>query len=301
MVTWKNVTLLIFFELVVFSAVIIYAQQQTIAKQRETIVTASAKNQTLAGDFKKYKKENQRQIVVSSNDARSKNVKIGSIIHSFANNIDGDISIFYKNLGTQESVIVDGARTYYMASLYKVIITLYVLDMEKRDEISFEDTIGDPPITIGEALEKVIAESNNEYAQAIAEKYGWKEIATYIKNQYTITFSFSEKLLANVENIGQLFVTITESQKLNRQDSENYLLSLLSKQQQLSKLPKYLPKSIYSHNKTGEFEQYSHDAGIFYTPKANYVLVFMSKTENPYNTNEQMALMSKEIYGVLNE
>ncbi len=300
MVTWKNITLLILFEIVLLCIIIIYSQYRILQKHKENIRVLTIENQKLSNAFKHFKDENHRQIIVSSNDVQSKNGKIGEIINTYANAVDGDISIYYKNLTTSESVIVDGAQIYYMASLYKVIVTLYVLDMEKEGTLSLDETVGEPPITIGEALEKIIEESNNEYAQVIAEKYGWKTIAIHIKNHYAIDFSFSEKLEANVTNIGALFVTIAQSERIAEKNADNYLLHLLSKQQHTSKLPKYLPKSIYSHNKTGEFEEDSHDAGIFYTPKANYVLVFMSKTAIPWETDEQMSLMSKEIYETLN-
>ncbi|MBI2034508.1 MAG: serine hydrolase [Candidatus Levybacteria bacterium] len=279
--------------------IILYSQYKTIQKHRGNVRSLTTENQKLSNMLKSLR-EKSRQISVSSNDAQSKNVKIGEIINTYAKTINGDISIYYKNLTTSESVVVDGERDYYMASLYKVIVTLYVLDMEKGGKLSLDEKVGEPPITIGEALEKIIEESNNEYAQALAEKYGWKTIATHIKNSYAINFSFSEKLEANVVNIGKLFVTIAQSERITERNADNYLLHLLGKQQLTAKLPKYLPKSIYSHNKTGEFENYSHDAGIFFTPKANYVLAFMSKTEVPWENNEQMALMSKDIYETLN-
>ena len=75
----------------------------------------------------------------------------------------------------------------------------------------------------------------------------------------------------------------------------------MNNQTHLNKLPKYLPKNIITHNKTGEFEDYSHDVGIFYTPKANYVLIFMSKTPSPGTTDEEMAQMSKDIFNALND
>lgn len=301
MITRKNIIIVILFELIILCTIILYSQYKTIQKHKESLHTLTTENQKLSNTLKRLREENRRQISVTSKDAQSKNVKIGEIINTYANAIDGDVSINYRNLTTSESVIVDGDRNYYMASLYKVIVTLYILDMEKSGKLSLDETVGEPPITIGEALEKIIEESNNEYAQALAEKYGWKTIATYIKNRYAIDFSFSEKLEANVTNIGSLFVTIAQSERIAERDADNYLLHLLSKQQLTAKLPKYLPKSIYSHNKTGEFENYSHDAGIFFTPKANYVLVFMSKTSgDPANTNEQMALMSKEVYETLN-
>src|SRR3989344_1649233 len=178
-----------------------------------------------------------------------------------------------------------------MASLYKIILTLFVVGEAEEKKISLDSSVGTGSATISEALEKIITESNNEYAQILAEKYGWKTIETKMKEKLGIEFSFSDSLESSVKTIGLLFEDIALSLKVTG-DESSYLLNLLKDQKKTGKLPKYLPSTVYSHNKTGEFEEYSHDAGIFYTPKANYILVFMSKTQDPKSTNEQMALMS---------
>lgn len=247
----------------------------------------------------KEKTQNLRQITILNNNPQSRNAKIANTINNFSEKVDGNLSIYFKNLTTGESVIIDGDRKYYMASLYKIILTLYIIDQIKQGKVKLTDEIGDPSISIEEALNKIVTESNNEYAQSLGEKFGWEKIEKAMKQKLGIDFSFDTTLQANVKNIGALFEDIALSLKISDNESK-YLLKLLGDQQKISKLPKYLPKNIYSHNKTGEFEDYSHDAGIFYTPKANYILIFMSKTNDPADTDEQMAQMSKKIYEELN-
>jgi beta-lactamase class A len=265
------------------------------------IKTITLEKDSLSQAYSAYKEKvgNLRKLSVVSASIESNNNQIAEIINKASEKVTGNISIYYKNLGTNETVIVDGEREYYMASLYKVIVTLYILESEKAGKLSFTDTIGSPPITIEQALNKIITESNNEYAIALAEKYKWKRIEEFINNHYSMNMRFEKDLRATVEDMGLIFNSIAESIKLSDTES-TYILDLLNRQTRLSKLPKYLPKHIYSHNKTGELDDYSHDAGIFYTPKANYILVFMSKTPSPGVTNEQMAVMSKEIYEELN-
>jgi len=186
-----------------------------------------------------------------------------------------------------------------MASLYKVILTIYILDQIKQGNITMETQVGSPPIPLADALTKIITESNNEYAVSLAQKFGWSNINAAMESKLGIDFNFGSKLETNVKNIGALFEDIALSLRLSDTDS-SYLLQLLGDQKRLSKLPKYLPKNILSHNKTGELDGYSHDAAIFYTPKENYILVFMSNTKNPGQTNETMAQMSKRLYQAIN-
>lgn len=256
-------------------------------------------NNTVVHGQSETSKKN-RQLVILANSKDSKNIQIASIINEYAKKIEGDISIYFKNLATEESVVIDGDKKYYMASLYKVILTLFLLDEVEKGNTTLGTQVGTSSATLKFALEKIITESNNEYAETLAAEYGWKTIEKKMKEKLGIEFDFSEKLEVSLENIGILFENIALAK--NVKDSErNYMLRLLKDQKLKNKLPKYLPTSVRSHNKTGELEGYSHDAGIFYTPKANYVLAFMSKTDDPKLTNEQMALMSKEIYESLNE
>lgn len=275
-----------------------FEQNKELKQNKEKATAYFQAGEKLKEENEKIKK-NLRQITVLGASTDSKNVKVGNIIYSHANNTTGDLSVYYKNLTTDEAVIVDGERKYYMASLYKVILTLYILDEIEKGSIDLSDKIGTGSATIEKAMEKIITESNNEYAQALGEDFGWKEIEKYMKQKLGIDFTFTNKLEITIKNLGILFEDIARALKVT-DDESNYLLQLLKDQKKTSKLPKYLPKNIYSHNKTGEFEEFSHDAGIFYTPRGNYILIFMSKTKNPAATNEKMAIMSKEIFELLN-
>lgn len=278
---------------------LIYSQYQTLD---EYMVTNSThQNLSAAQDEEEKKVLGEKSSVLLNIDSpNSKTNKVAEIITEYTQPIDGDVSVYYKNLANDETVLVNGEEEYYMASLYKLIVTLFVLNFEKEGKLHFTDQIGEPPIAIEKALTKIITESNNEYAQAIAKKYTWESIERTMGKRLKIPFKLDSSLETNALSIGTLLSDVSQSIQINDVES-GYLLALMSKQQRTSKLPKYLPKNIYSHNKTGEFEQYSHDGAIFYTPKANYILVFMSKSANPSTTDEQMARMSEAIYNMLNE
>lgn len=288
--------------IVILFSYLIYDRTEKLKQYQKAILGTQddyAKLQKQYGSYKEQTK-NLRQLVVSANNEDSKNIKIADIIYDYANRIDGDLSVYYKNLTTNESIVVDGNRKYYMASLYKVILTIFILDEIKNGKVTLDTKIGTSSASLETGLNKIITESNNEYAETLAHKYGWREIENAMRSKLGIDFTFNEDLEVNIKNIGLLFEDIALSLKVTDSQS-SYLLNLLKNQKKVSKLPKYLPSNIYSHNKTGEFENYSHDAGIFYTPKANYILIFMSQTKNPLLTNEKMSLMSKDIYKLLNE
>lgn len=278
---------------------LIYSQYSTLGQYKTDLTTLQDQGVLVTRDTKKMLGKSS-DVVVIAGSVTSQTNKVADIITSFTDEVSGDVSVYYKNLASDETVIVNGEEEYYMASLYKLIVTLFVLQYEKEGKLYFTDSIGNPPLTIEQALTRIITESNNEYAQAIAQKYTWEMIESTMRKRLSIPFKFDSSLETNAISIGTLLVDISQSIAINETES-SYVLALMNKQQRTGKLPKYLPNTIYSHNKTGEFEQFSHDAGIFYTPKANYVLVFMSKTGSPGTTDEQMARMSETIYKELND
>lgn len=280
---------------------LIYLQNKNISLYAKQVLGAKQSYTKLESDYTKLKQQTERRkeeaIAIGSADTKSQAIK--GIIDKYSDFVDGDISVYYKNLATESSVSVNPDKKYYMASLYKVILVLYLLDEIDNGRASFNDRIGTSSATLDFAIDKIITESNNEFAQTLATQYGWKQIEQTMKKKLGIDFSFDSDLQISVRNVEKIFEEIAYSLNISDDDSQ-YLLLLMNNQKKTNKLPKYLPKNIYAHNKTGEFEDYSHDAGIFYTPKANYILIFMSKSKNPGATDELMAKMSKEIYDTLN-
>ena len=280
---------------------VIYEQISRILWYKNAVLGMYSNYQTLQKQYDDYKQQtkNQKLVTILAQNPDSNVNQIADIVANYAQKIEGAISIYYKNFTTNESIIVDRDQKYYMASLYKIILALYLLDKVNTRALELEEKVGTTSATLELALEKIISVSNNEYAITLADQYGWINIENAMKRKLGIEFSFSKDLAISIKDVGALFEDIALSINISKSDSE-YILGLLGNQELRLKLPKYLPSNIYSHNKTGEWEDYSHDAGIFYTPKANYILVFMSKTQNPLQTNEQMALMSKDIYESLN-
>ena len=297
---WKGLGISLICIAILTVSYLIYEQIGGLLQYKKSVLGLASNYIGLQQQYEDYKTQtkNLRQLNILA-EKDSKTNQIANIINSYAAKVEGDLSIYYKNLANNESIILDGDRKYYMASLYKVFLTIFILDEIKKGKITWDTKIGTTSATLETGLNKIIIESNNEYAQMLAEGYGWKIIEGEMKKKLGIDFNFNENLEINVKNVGLLFENIALSLKVTG-DQSSYLLNLLKNQKNILKLPKYLPANIYAHNKTGEFEDYSHDAGIFYTPKANYILVFMSKTKLPGETNEQMALMSKAIYESLN-
>ena len=77
------------------------------------------------------------------------------------------------------------------------------------------------------------------------------------------------------------------------------MLELLLAQQFNDRIPKYLPSVTRVGHKTGEIENFRHDAGIVIGQRGQYIFVFLSQTQNPTEAAETIATLSYEIYNAL--
>ena len=71
---------------------------------------------------------------------------------------------------------------------------------------------------------------------------------------------------------------------------------MLKDQRLNRKLPADLPSNTVIAHKTGELGMFSHDAGIIYTPKGDYIIVVLSKSDTPAAAEKRIADISKAVY-----
>ena len=78
------------------------------------------------------------------------------------------------------------------------------------------------------------------------------------------------------------------------------LLDLLNRQKLNNKLPRHLPSGTVIAHKTGELGRVSHDAGIVYTDKGEYIIVVLTESSAPLGAEERIADISKNVYTYFN-
>jgi beta-lactamase class A len=228
---------------------------------------------------------------------------------------EGIYAVVFKNLRTNETYHLNDQRKFETGSLYKLWILGEVFDQTEKGLIGRNETLSDSinslnarygstettegmaTFALQDAIKEMIILSNNYAAFLLTDritmasasgflaKYNFKDSRVGGENLPTTTAldiaSFFEKLYK-----GQL-VNFTASAEM---------LNILKKQQLNQKMPKYLPPETKIAHKTGEVGDFSHDAGIIFTDKGDYILVILSETELPGYANEQIAKLSKVVY-----
>ncbi|MBS5884705.1 MAG: serine hydrolase [Clostridium sp.] len=255
--------------------------------------------------------------------------KIDEILGIYKDNI----SIYYKNLNTNEEYTLNPDKYYVAASTTKVPLCMMILDQVFEGTISLEDTIyyeeADSEggsgvlyylsefsnISIGEAVYLSIVESDN-IAKNMLHRISGVSLTDYLRD---ITADDSIPY-GNSITAGQLCKVL--ERLYENPDNNPYYEKLIEYMKETvfhDRLDKYIPYDLVAH-KIGDYYRYYHDFGIVYA-KEPYIIVILTKdigdlSEDSYENGnederylldggnkayEMIANISKEIYLMVEE
>lgn len=232
----------------------------------------------------------------------------------------GSYGIVVKNLDTGEHYEFNEHVVYDTASLYKLWVMAVVFQQIedgklKEDAVLSQDvkvlnnkfniasdaaglSEGTVTLTVQDALYKMITISDNYAAMLLTQKVGLSTVANYLKKggYYETKMGATVNLPTTTPHDVALFFEKLYGNKLGSKTTTEKMLNLLKDQQLNSKIPRYLPDDIVVAHKTGELDEYTHDAGLILDTRGNYLIVMMSKSEKPDLAANRIADISKAIY-----
>ena len=269
---------------------------------------------------KSEKPQKSPDVLAVTSEKEDKNSRLGSIVRQALLGSEGNYSVAIKHLKTGEFYYLNEHRAYESASLYKlwVMATVFeqindgrleedseliadVVSLNKKFDIasdSAELTEGELDFTVGSALRQMITISHNYAALALTSRIRLSTVGNFLKSN---GFSESKVGTGSTAPLTTAYETALFLEKLFKGELANPLstekmLDLLKAQKLNNKLPKYLPESALVAHKTGELGQFSHDAGIVYTPNGEYIIVVLSKSVYPPGAEERIAEISRAVY-----
>ena len=237
-------------------------------------------------------------------------------------------AIYVKDLKGEQDFAVSADQPFASASIYKLAVMYKAYDsiekgeLKKNDILSAEKTtlnrivsgnsdkenlelednqdLGNISLSVENALKNMVTISDNYSALLLAQKLGWSNIDSFMKDQNIQNFNLigANSPNATAHAVGNLLERIYRETAVNRQYSQE-MKSLLLAQEVNDRIPKYLPKDVKIAHKTGELEAIRHDAGIVFGNNSDYIFVFLSQTPKPEEAIETIALLSKNIFEVL--
>lgn len=259
-----------------------------------------------------------KQATPSPNSNIGKDLK--ETVEKAMDGTEGNYAILIRNIKTGESYASNEHRSYDAGSLYKlwVMATVYkkieegklkedqelsqdIATLNRKfgiDDGSAEFTEGAINLTVGQALTQMITISHNYAALLLTEKVGLSQVSEFVKQN-----GFKESGLGTKGGSPEttvfdmaLFFEKLYKKELGNEESTNKMIELLKRQRLNDKLPKYLPEGTIVAHKTGEIDYFSHDAGIVYSGKGDYIIAVLSESDFPAGAEDRIARLSRSVY-----
>ncbi len=241
----------------------------------------------------------------------------------------GSYGIVILNFKTGESYFQHETNTYEAASLYKLWVMAAAFEQIKNGQLHEGDILsqgldvlrkkfkivtpsgetddeekkdGENKIsfTVRDALMQMITISDNNAALLLTEKVRLANIAKFLEKQgfFNSRLGAGNKQPSTTPIEIALFLKRLYEGKIVDSSSSKKMLDLLRWQKLNTKIPKYLPENLFIAHKTGELDEFNHDAGIVFAPNGDYIIVVMSKSDisSRYLAEERIAILSGEVY-----
>lgn len=215
-------------------------------------------------------------------------------------NLPGRWAIAIKNLKTSQTYLLNADQKFPAASLYKLAVMWATFDAIEKDQMRLDQPIGNT--TIQDALLDMITVSGNETTILLAETLGWTNIDSLMEKEGIpdIDLISAESPYISAQATLDLLERIYRNTAVNAKASES-MKELLFAQKINDRIPKYLPPTVEVGHKTGEIDNFRHDAGIVLGEKSHYIFVFLSETPAPEDASETIAILSQKIFDALEQ
>lgn len=273
-------------------------------------------------NYSKYHRANPTKLTTPflMTKVTTDNDNLENTVQDVLKGASGTYAVSIKNLKNNQSYNLNEHKSFDTGSLYKLWVMAETFEQIQsgdlsEDEILSEDvsvlnskfnipddqaelTDGTITLSVDDALNQMITISHNYAALLLTERIGLSSVDTFLKAN-----GFKEsKVGINYENptttaadIALFFEKLYKGEIINKVYSDK-MLEILKKQQLNDKLPKYLPDGVIMAHKTGEIEDFSHDSGIVFDKRGDYIIVTLSETDSPEVANEKISQVSNKVY-----
>lgn len=233
----------------------------------------------------------------------------------------GTYGIVVQNLKTGEYYGLNEHQIFKSGSLYKLWVMAVVYQQIQQGKLHLTDSLSkdlgdlakefnvsiDPTepqtsgvltMTVSDALYQMVTISDNNAALLLTDKVKIPSLVSFLKTNglYDSRVGVKgEDPITTPADIALFFNKLYNGQLANQEQTTN-MLNLLKQQRLNSKIPQNLPDSITIAHKTGEIDDYSHDAGIVYGSGGDYILVVLTKSDDTDAAIGRIANVSEAVY-----
>lgn len=243
---------------------------------------------------------------------------LNGLVEEAENKSKGKFGIVIQDLTTGERFTHNDQQSFLAASLYKLWVMATAYDEISKSRLSegqilseevatlnakfhiatesAEKTEGTVSASVKDALGRMVTYSDNYSALLLSSKIRLSRVSNFLAaNDFSSSKISQELPITTASDIALFFEKLYKNELVDESASAE-MLSLLKNQRIKRKIPKYLPMDVVIAHKTGELDNFTHDAGIIYTLSGDIILVILSESQAPLITEELIAELSEKIY-----
>lgn len=230
---------------------------------------------------------------------------------------DASFGIVIKSLTSDMSYEYHEHEQFPSASLYKLWVMKVAYDQIANGSLSREEVFdrdivelnlindiatesaekkeGRVTYTTEQAISQMITVSDNYAAYVLADRIGLGKVRMFLEENNFTDSSIAVPPTTSAYDIARFYELLYKGRLSDPEQSEE-MITLLKNQQLNSKLPMLLPEDIVIAHKTGELGSITHDAGIVYTKKGDYIIVVLTDSDDPEQAIHVISEISKTVY-----
>lgn len=257
--------------------------------------------------------------------------KLKKEIEDMVKDSSANISISFYDLDEDENFAINGDKKVPSASMIKLLIMLKLLEKVERKELDLEEKIkiqdyekvdgsgilkelsSNHSFSIRELLTLMIIVSDNFATNILIEILGMDDVNELGEELGLLNTSLQRKMM-DLDAKEKGFDNYTSSQDILKilkmiydktflsEDLSDLALDILLRQQERSRLQRFLSEDIKIASKSGDLDNLENDGGIFFTNKKNYILVVLvNEAQSNDIAKEIIGKISLKIYEEIGE
>ena len=203
------------------------------------------------------------------------------LISTFGAGEGSNFGIVVTNLKTGETASLNPNQQMESASLYKLFVAQRIYQRIDLGQLQYDDQAGGGSAdNIGQCLAVMISISDNTCGRALGTILNWGAQDEALDAEGYANTDLATPQQTSAADVSKLMESLYKGTLLSP-DSTQRFLSLLKDQKVNNRLPTGLPEGTVIAHKTGDLDNFVHDAGIVYGPKTDYLVVVLS---GPWNS-----------------
>jgi beta-lactamase class A len=222
---------------------------------------------------------------------------VQQVVNQFVAANPGNWGIVVKDLSNGATATYQPTAQMESASLYKLFVARYIYQRIDLGQLSYTDPAGGGSgRDIQGCLTIMINISDNTCGRALGAILGWGDENQALQQEGYTQTDLATPQQTDAQDVGTLLERLYDGTLVSA-DSSKRFMDLLKDQQVNNRLPVGLPAGTIIAHKTGDLDGFTHDAGIVYGPKTNYLIVVMSGPwDEPGNAPAMFANLSQHVW-----